>query len=335
MTPHSDADAVAGAISTRDLLVLVLQRCAWLVAFLVLIGWIAMACGPSHDRTWLWFGSWAYDRPMGRALVAIWALAMVAHPWLPRIASAPTRALSLAVGLGALTDACAYFHLLTGGMIQGGALPFSVLLGVTLTGWAALARSHLIEAHPWKDWTITGSAALLVISAQLLCFGTTDYRRPADAIVVLGAAVRGDGTPSPALSDRTITACALYRDGLAPRLIFSGGHGNGTPISEPQAMRRLALRLGIPDQAIICDENGDNTAATISNAQVLAAHAGWTRLLVVSHDYHLARIKLLAHDRGLAIYTVPAAESGRWSLKLSRPHYLLREFAAWLSCYCS
>src|SRR5258708_2721036 len=107
---HPDAGAtVTQSLTARDLLVLLLQRCAWLVAFLVLIGWVTKACVPSHDRTWLWFGPWAYEHSMGGLLTATWAVAMLVHPWLPRIALAPTRALSLAVGLCVLADACAYF----------------------------------------------------------------------------------------------------------------------------------------------------------------------------------------------------------------------------------
>ena len=67
--------------------------------------------------------------------------------------------------------------------------------------------------------------------AQMVCFGKTDYRRPADAIVVFGARVYNDGRPSDALADRTRTGCRLYLDGLAGQVVFSGGRNrSGTRI---------------------------------------------------------------------------------------------------------
>jgi hypothetical protein len=82
--------------------------------------------------------------------------------------------------------------------------------------------------------------ALLFPLAQMAFFGTTDYRRPADVAVVLGAKVTADGSLSTALEDRVRTAVDLYKAGLVSRLIMSGGVGE-SGFDETIAMRNRAV----------------------------------------------------------------------------------------------
>ena len=142
----------------------------------------------------------------------------------------------------------------------------------------------------------------------------TDYRRPADVIVVFGAKAN-DGMPSDALADRVRTACELYRAGLAPQLFLSGGPG------EPQAMRALAQGLGVPPRAIIEDSAGVNTEATVRNTAALLHPR---RALAVSHFYHLPRVKMTYQRYGLDVLTVPSHNTVRSSM----PFNLAREDAA-------
>jgi vancomycin permeability regulator SanA len=166
-----------------------------------------------------------------------------------------------------------------------------------------------------------GLAVLLHIHA----FGFTDYRRPADAIVVFGARAYADGTPSEALRERVETGAALYHAGLAPRLILSGGV-DPSGVSEPSVMRAVAIEAGVPPSAILEDELGESTEASVDSVQALASRHGLGRVLAVSHYFHLARIKLLAERRGLRCFTVPADE-GPTRLR-GTPYYVLREAAA-------
>src|SRR5438105_2386398 len=80
------------------------------------------------------------------------------------------------------------------------------------------------------------------------------------------------------LADRVATACQLYREGRAPKLIFSGGPGDG-PVTEPEAMRRLAGRLGVPDDAILLDPRGLSTDATVRDTAPLFQTLGIRRVL--------------------------------------------------------
>ena len=160
--------------------------------------------------------------------------------------------------------------------------------------------------------------------AQMLCFGLTDYRRPADVVVVFGARVYVNGQASLALADRVRTACALYRDGHVGKVIVSGGCGDGA-IHETETMRRLALQWGVAADDIVVDAQGINTEATVRQTSALFDMYGFDRVLAVSHFYHLPRIKLSYQRCGREVYTVPA----RQSRPLARlPWYITREVAA-------
>jgi uncharacterized SAM-binding protein YcdF (DUF218 family) len=95
-------------------------------------------------------------------------------------------------------------------------------------------------------------------------------------------------------------------------------------------MRRIARAEGVPDEAIVLDETGVDTEASIRCAAALARAKGWGRVLVVSHDYHLARVRLLADRAGLAVRTVPASETcpGGWKIPA-----FAREVAAYVATW--
>jgi vancomycin permeability regulator SanA len=160
--------------------------------------------------------------------------------------------------------------------------------------------------------------------AQMICFGKTDYRRPADAAVVFGARAYADGRPSDALADRVRTACQLYRDGLAKKLIFSGGPGDGA-VHETESMRRMALKLGVKPEDILMDVTGLNTQATVRNTELLFSQLKARHIIVVSHFYHLPRVKMAYLRDGWEVYTVPARES--YFLRQT-PYMMVREVAA-------
>jgi uncharacterized SAM-binding protein YcdF (DUF218 family) len=143
--------------------------------------------------------------------------------------------------------------------------------------------------------------------------------------VVLGAGVDAQGRPSLALSDRVETACRLYHEGLAPLLIFSGGPGPAAGVHETDAMRDLALARGVPPHAIVLDRDGLTTDATVRNTEEIFDARRLKRVLVVSHNYHLPRVKLAYRRVGHEVYTVPAEQSRGL---VRTPYYVAREVAA-------
>jgi len=180
---------------------------------------------------------------------------------------------------------------------------------------------------------LTAAVLLVCVLAfpllQMVFFGTTDYRRPADVIVVLGAQVHENGQASASLVERVDTAIDLFRQGYAPLLIVSGGRGDGG-VHEALAMRDLAIAGGVPADAVQMDMHGVNTQATVRDTVSMLEASGSRRVLVVSHFYHLARIKLAYAAQGLDVWTVPT-ERARWLPQL--PWIVAREMAAFWVYY--
>jgi len=156
--------------------------------------------------------------------------------------------------------------------------------------------------------------------------GNHKASKHADVAIVLGARVFSDGYPSDALLDRVIAGCELYEQGLCDALLFSGGPGEGT-ISEPDAMRRIAIARGIPSHSIIIDESGTNTAASAFNAAALCKEHQWSSVIGVTHFYHTPRLKLALRREGVECTTHAAVRRGLVLKKL--PIFIARESLAW------
>lgn len=258
----------------------------------------------------------ARTRWLALALVAlapwtVWALANATQVWWLALSSASVRLRSVgwapaSLGLALVTMAAAW------------------------ATWRATAPSDAASANtePPAGWgmrgvrlALGGLLTLLIPLHMVMAVGGTDYRRPSDTAVVLGAHAFADG-PSHALQDRLDTGIALYEAGLVRRLVMTGGFSG--PVSEPKIMRAYAVEAGIPYDAIVIDEEGHNTAASVRNLEVLEAQHGLGRLLVVSHDHHTLRLQLSCHRRGLTCATVPAEQE---YLLVKEPYYILREVA--------
>lgn len=254
----------------------------------------------------------------------------------PRSSRAASLAFGAAVtGLAARSLGREVVALIDGRLTASGWAPPATLVALALVApWAlgALCKRAPGPCGPGRAARVLGVAAagIALVGAQLAAVGATDYRGHADAILVLGAKVHADGTPSGALLDRTRTACALWRTGLAPLLVLSGGRDAGAVASEPEAMARIARAEGVPESAIVLDETGTDTAASVRFTATLASARGWRGVLVVSHDYHLARLRLLADREGLAVRTVPAVETcpSRWKA-LAIPREIVAYVATW------
>ena len=244
------------------------------------------------------------------------------------------RRLTTAMFTGALAAACLwniveFYALLTRGIVHT-SLPVPLSLFV-FAALLLIARENLRspvsrESRSFSPAMLAAFAICLAIFplAQMFCFGQTDYRRPADVAVVFGARAYRDGHPSDALADRVTTACQLYRDGLVRKLIFSGGPGDG-PVPETESMRRLALRLGVSPGDILTDDGGLNTQNTVRNTEAMFAQLHARQILVVSHFYHLPRIKMAYQRAGREVFTVPAKERRIiWKM----PFFVVREAAA-------
>ena len=165
---------------------------------------------------------------------------------------------------------------------------------------------------------VWGASAVLV-----LLWGRRDEARPADAIVVLGAAQYA-GRPSPVLKARLDHAIALYRRGLAPRLVLTGGVGDGDTTSEAAVGRRYAYRRGVPPKALLAEEQGRTTTESLHAVAALLHEQGAEKVILVSDPFHMLRLRIIAGRLGMTAYTSPTptspierSEEQRWSYVLS------------------
>ncbi|HEU4451671.1 MAG TPA: YdcF family protein [Longimicrobium sp.] len=148
--------------------------------------------------------------------------------------------------------------------------------------------------------TAVGCAGLAGVAAGLIVGGgMRDDARAADVAVVLGTTANPDGTPSPRLAARLDAAAALYRRGLVPHVIVSGGVGR-EGVDEAAVMKRYLVQKGIPSERIIPDSRGINTAATAKNAAAIMRQKGWTGAVVVSQYFHIPRCRLALRRQGIS-----------------------------------
>lgn len=129
---------------------------------------------------------------------------------------------------------------------------------------------------------------LVGVAGWIVWVGDRDQAAPADVIIVLGAAAY-DARPSPVFEERIRHALDLYAQGYAPRLLFTGGFGNGARFAESQVARRYALRHGVPPEAIVIETVSRTTRQNLQQARALMDRHGMHRAIIVSDPLHMAR----------------------------------------------
>lgn len=182
-----------------------------------------------------------------------------------------------------------------------------IFLSLILAFAGFSAASYLYVIHSTKDDVHT--------IAQIAESGIT-----ADAIVVLGASVYADGTPSDILADRLEVAADLYFSGAAPVIIVSGDNRTDH-YNESDAMKNYCIELGVPARYIYVDRAGYDTYASIYRAHFTY---GAESIMVVTQAYHLYRALAIAHGLGMTAYGV-AADKGAYD---NQTMYSLREVLA-------
>lgn len=149
---------------------------------------------------------------------------------------------------------------------------------------------------------------------------TPDEIHQADAILVLGAYVRPDGSMSSMLADRINVGYRLYQAGKAPKILVSGDHGR-VEYDEVNAMKSYLKKQGIPSQNIFMDHAGFSTYESMYRARDVFKVR---KVIIVTQNYHLMRAVFIARELGLDAYGVNADLRTYANTK----HYELREIAA-------
>lgn len=141
-----------------------------------------------------------------------------------------------------------------------------------------------------------------------------------DCAVVFGAAVWPGGNPSHALADRTHAAIDIYEEGYVSCLIFSGAD-SAYGKHEVDVMLDIAYERKVELEDVELDYSGTNTKQTIQNLDDSRSY------VLVSNDFHLARINLLATKAGISDFKLHSSKYrlGRYTRE---SFFLMREIVA-------
>ncbi len=145
---------------------------------------------------------------------------------------------------------------------------------------------------------------VVVTFLQVWNASTNDGHDKAEAIIVLGAA-QYDGTPSPVLEGRLEHAIDLYGAQVAPIVVVTGGKQPGDRFTEAAASYTYLRAAGVPEAAILREEQGANTWEQLAAATRELRSRGMTSAVLVSDDYHAYRLDRIAHELGLIAQVSP------------------------------
>lgn len=168
---------------------------------------------------------------------------------------------------------------------------------------------------------LLGNAWVIGTTKELIKTGKkVKQETKADCILVLGAGIKADNSPSLMLKDRLDRACELYENGAAPKIIMTGDHGRKN-YDEVQVMKDYAIKKGIPSSDIFMDHAGFSTYESMYRAKSIFQAE---KVIVVSQKYHLYRALYSGKGLGLKVTGVAAAKK-RYRGQFYRD---LREFLA-------
>lgn len=167
--------------------------------------------------------------------------------------------------------------------------------------WPARRRKLLWMA---AALILSGLLFILITSLRVVHEAGRQDLHKADAIVVFGAA-EYSGRPSPVLRARLDHAYDLFRQGLAPVIIATGGSGADPSYSEGGVSRDYLMRRGVPEPRLIAETQGSDTAQSAQRVAVIMRANGMHSCLAVSDEYHVFRIKALLEHEGVQVFVSP------------------------------
>lgn len=145
--------------------------------------------------------------------------------------------------------------------------------------------------------------------------------------VVLGAQVLSGGRPSPPLAARSRHAAALYTAGVVSTLLPTGGVGKHPP-SEAVVISRILRDAGVPEEAIILEEEAHSTRESALVLAGILKHRGFGRVRVVTDPLHCVRAVGAFRAAGIKAEAEPVYSSPMWRAERMRRGQFLREFGA-------
>ena len=167
------------------------------------------------------------------------------------------------------------------------------------------------------------TAVWLALAIQIVHYSYQVSNQPAQAAVVLGAAVWGKH-PSPVYRERLNAAIRLYQQGRVDTLVFTGGTPELGYPAEADVARAYGMQQGVPGERILVENKSRSTYENLLQARELLRGAGLHTVLLVSDPLHMQRAMQIAHDLGIDAQPAPS-DSGRVQSCSNRAGFLWRE----------
>ena len=168
------------------------------------------------------------------------------------------------------------------------------------------------------------------LMARVYAYASVSDPSPADAAIVMGAAVWGS-RPSPVFAERIRHSIHLYQEGQVQAIIFTGGLGRGDQLAEAEVAKAYAIERGVPAEHVFCETVSTVTYENIAEAAKIVERQGFSRVLMVSDPIHMKRSVTVARDLGLDAYPSPTPTT-RYRSWWSKSGFLVRE-TGWYAGY--
>ena len=166
-----------------------------------------------------------------------------------------------------------------------------IILNALLIGCVAIA----LFVAGVNIWMISKAKDKIMTTDEL---DTAEY----DCIIVLGAGVRDDGSPSHMLEDRLLVGIELFEAGVSNTLLMSGDHGR-VEYDEVNTMKNYAVTKGVPSERVFLDHAGFSTYDSLYRVKEIF---GAKKIVIVTQEYHLYRALAIADSLGIEAVGVPA-----------------------------
>lgn len=190
--------------------------------------------------------------------------------------------------------------------------------------------------HPprrYLQWLLAAAVLVAGVVLAVTCLeivreASLQELQAADAIVVFGAA-EYSGRPSPVYRARLDHAFELFKHGVAPVVITTGGSGADPSYSEGGVGRDYLMSRGIPESSLIAETQGADTAQSAKRVGVILRANHMRSCVAVSDAYHVFRIRRLLEHEGVQVRVAPRPDSlphTQWQ----RAEAVLREAVSYL-----
>lgn len=179
----------------------------------------------------------------------------------------------------------------------------------------------------FKTYITLGFIALLLIiypfaihALVTKSYAKKMYKKPADvpkhySVLVLGAGLKYDATPSDILYDRLYAAKELYKAGKIKKIIVSGDN-RVKGYNEPDAMKNTLIKMGIPEKVIQPDYAGRRTYDSCWRAKHIFSQ---DEIIVVTQEFHMVRSIYTCNSLG--VKSVGMVATGPHTYLQSSLHY--------------